>query len=172
MNHRELSGLITNDVDLRSYARNVYCHKLLLRVHSQFFLFYRKHRARPILNRMCCTVKQVVAWVVLACTTCSAANQAIQSSTCATPLRGENIMHPDVESAATKSCGSASLGTILSLTHWATLSCSFLESRAQNGSRHMVVRSARNLRTNEHSSCQSNFGVGCVRVGRLKLMMI
>lgn len=68
-------------------------------------------------------------------------------------------MHPDVESAATKSCGSASLGTILSLTHWATLSCSFLEKRAQNGSRHMVVRSLRNLRTKEHSSWWSFFTV-------------
>ena len=61
-------------------------------------------------------------------------------------------MQPDAESAATKSCGSASLGTILSLTHWATLSWSFLDRRAQNGSRHMVVRSARYLRTKEHSS--------------------
>lgn len=73
-------------------------------------------------------------------------------TTWARPLRAENIMHPDVESAATKSCGSPSLGTILSLTQLAILSCSLLERRAQNGSRHIVVRSARNFRTAEHSS--------------------
>ena len=63
-------------------------------------------------------------------------------------------MHPEAESAATKSWGSPSLGTILSFTNWAIFSCSLFERRAQKGSRHIVVRSARNLRTNEHSFCK------------------
>ena len=80
--------------------------------------------------------------------------------TCAAPLMGTKIMHPEAESAATKSWGSPSLGTILSFTHWATFSCPLFERRAQKGSRHIVVRSARNLRTNEHSFCNKVCAVG------------
>ena len=73
---------------------------------------------------------------------------------CMVPLRAATTSPPDAESTAAKVCGSPSRGTILSLAQSAILSWSMMVRGAQNSSRHIVVRSARNLRTRFNSSYQ------------------